>query len=238
MGHSDDLVAASADLLLGGTCVGCERPGQALCLRCAVSLQRLPFQACPSPRPVGLPSVFAVAVYDGVVKEALLAHKERNRLMLVRPLGRALALSVCAVLARVEGSCGPLTIVPVPSSRRTVRERGHDPLLRIARESARHLRRTGLTAVVDPALAIVRPVCDQAGLSAPQRQANVELAFAVKRRHFLSGPVVVVDDICTTGATAAEATRAVTAAGAEVLGVAVLAATKLQTLAVGSAYGG
>jgi predicted amidophosphoribosyltransferase len=238
MDRSNDLVAASVDLLLGGTCTGCERPGQALCLRCTASLERLPFEVRPSPAPHGLPTVFAVAVYDGVVKAALLAHKERNRLALARPLGTALTLSVWAVLACAERPCGPLTIVPVPSSRRTSRERGHDPLLRIARECARYLRRTGLTAVVDPALTIVRPVSDQAGLSAPERQANVELAFAVARRGWVPGPVVVVDDICTTGTTAAEATRAVTAAGAEVLGVAVLAATQLRKPAVGSTRGG
>lgn len=226
MGRSSDLVTASADLLLGGTCVGCERPGPALCLRCATCLERLPFRARPSPEPLGLPTVCAVAAYDGVVKAAVLAHKEHNRLTLARPLARALALSVWAVLARAGRPCGLLTIVPVPSSRRTSRERGQDPLLRITRECGRYLRRTGLTAVVDPALTLVRPVSDQAGLSATERQANVELAFAVKRRRCFAGPVVVADDICTTGATAVEATRALTEAGAEVLGVAVLAATQ------------
>jgi predicted amidophosphoribosyltransferase len=161
-----------------------------------------------------------------VVKAAVLAHKEHNRLTLARPLARALALSVWAVLARAGRPCGLLTIVPVPSSRRTSRERGQDPLLRITRECGRYLRRTGLTAVVDPALTLVRPVSDQAGLSATERQANVELAFAVKRRRCFAGPVVVADDICTTGATAVEATRALTEAGAEVLGVAVLTATQ------------
>jgi predicted amidophosphoribosyltransferase len=235
MGTTSDLVAASTDLLLGGMCVGCQRPGSPLCLRCAAALDRLPYEARPAPEPPGLPVVFAAVEYDGVAKRALLAHKEQGRLTLARPLGRALALSVLAVLARADSFTGVVTIVPVPSSRRTSRQRGHDPMLRIARECGRSMRRTGLAGVVDPALTVVRPVRDQAGLSAPQRHANVHLAFAVKPRRSLSGrAVIVVDDICTTGSTAAEAARALSAGGADVAGVAVIAATSRRGLELGA----
>jgi ComF family protein len=235
MGTTSDLVAASTDLLLGGACVGCQRPGSPLCLRCAAELDRLPFEARPAPEPPGLPVVLAAVEYHGVAKQALLAHKEQGRLTLARPLGQALALSVFAVLARADDFKGVVTIVPVPSSRRTSRERGHDPMLRIARECGRSLRRTGVAAVVDPSLTVVRPVSDQAGLSAPQRRTNVSLAFAAKRRRPLNGrAVIVVDDICTTGATAAEAARALSAGGADVLGVGVIAATSRRSQDVGA----
>ncbi len=228
MGSAHEVVAASTDLLLGGACVHCMRPGHALCLRCADALNGLPFEVRPRPAPKGMPAVFAVADYGGVAKEALLAHKEQGRLTLSKPLGRALAISVFGVLARASaGSVRVVALVPVPSSSRAVRERGHDASLRIARECGRSLRRTGLPAVVDPALTLARRVTDQAGLTAQERAANVHEAFAVKGRRDLSGrTVVVVDDICTTGATAAEAARAASAAGAEVAGVAVIAATR------------
>jgi ComF family protein len=230
MGSASGVAAASTDLFFGGACVGCDRPGRPLCLRCNAALDRLPFQARPAPQPPGFPAVFAVADYDGVAKRALLAHKEQGRLTLARPLGAALALSVLAVLARADDFTGVVTLVPVPSSRRAARERGHDPLLRIARECGRSIRRTGLPAVVDPALSVTRQVEDQAGLSAAQRRANVRQAFAAKRRRAFGGrSVVVVDDICTTGATAAEAARALSRAGADVLGVAVVAATSRRT---------
>lgn len=225
---AQSVVAASADLILGGACAHCRRPGPALCLRCANALNGLPFEARPSPAPDGLPTVVAVADYCGVAKDVLVAHKEHARLSLAKPLGRALAISVFGVLAGASaGSVRVVVLIPVPSARRTVRERGHDALLRIARECGRSLRRSGLPAVVDPALALAREVTDQAGLSAIERATNVHGAFAAKRRRDLAGrPVVVVDDICTTGATAAEAARALTAAGADVAGVAVIAATR------------
>lgn len=175
--------------------------------------------------------VFAVADYGGVAKAALVAHKEEGRLSLARPLGRTLALSVFGVLSQstgrsAGGPTGVVTLVPAPSPRRTVRERGHDPLLRITRECGRALRKAGVAAVVDPVLRVDRPVADQAGLTAAERAANLADAFAARTRRRLDGRcVVVVDDICTTGATAAEASRATSAAGANVLGVAVIAAT-------------
>jgi predicted amidophosphoribosyltransferase len=218
-------LAASLDLFLGGTCVGCARPGPALCTRCGACLEELPRRVSPTPAPPGLAATFAVATYDAVAQAALLAHKEQGRLSLARPLGRALALSCLAVLATCARPAEHVRLVPVPSAVGKVRERGHDPLLRVARECRRAMRAAGVAATVEPALRIVRPLEDQAGLSAPERHANLRGAFAVASRRPLGGAVVVVDDIVTTGATATEACRALRAAGAAVTGVAVVAAT-------------
>jgi predicted amidophosphoribosyltransferase len=70
-----------------------------------------------------------------------------------------------------------------------------------------------------------RRVADQAGLSAADRAAN--LGGAIQARFDLLGHrVIVVDDVITTGATLAEAARALRAAGAEVPAAAVVAATE------------
>jgi hypothetical protein len=92
------------------------------------------------------------------------------------------------------------------------RARGYDPLLAMTRAARTALRRAGLTAYVSPVLRVVRDVADQSGLDAPARAANLSGAFAA--REVRTGRlIVVVDDIITTGATALEATRALTAAG-------------------------
>jgi predicted amidophosphoribosyltransferase len=222
-GH--ELLAAAVDLLLGGTCVGCTRAGPALCSSCAACLERLPRPVSPTPTPPGLPPTFAVAAYGGVAQAALLAHKEQGRLSLARPLGRALALSCFGVLSTASLPSEHVVLVPVPSTARRVRERGHDPLLRVARQCRTAMRAAGVAATVEPVLRVVRVLADQAGLSAPQRQQNLRGAFAVTKRRSPVGAVIVVDDIVTTGATAIEACRALRGAGAAVTGVAVVAAT-------------
>ncbi len=170
--------------------------------------------------------MFSVMTYDRVAQAALIAHKERGRLSLAKPLGTALAVSVLGVLSSSSARPAVVDLVPVPSRQGVVRERGHDPLVRMLAHTRRALADVDVVATVVPMLRVSRGVSDQAGLSARQRAANVSGAFSVRRHHRMSGHhVVVVDDIVTTGATAAEAVRAVEMAGTEVLGVAVVAAT-------------
>jgi predicted amidophosphoribosyltransferase len=110
-------------------------------------------------------------------------------------------------------------LVPVPSAPATVRARGHDHALRLAQAAGRAAR-----LPVAPVLQHRRPVSDQAGLGAAARAANLAGAFGAVGG--LTGrPVIVVDDVVTTGATLLEAARALATAGARVHGLAVVAAT-------------
>jgi predicted amidophosphoribosyltransferase len=186
-----------------------------LCDSCSADLT-----ATPVERDAGGLRVVAAGPYSGAARAALLAHKERGRLPLVRPLGGALAAAVTAL-----DLPGPLLLVPVPSSRAAVRARGHDHALRLARTAARSLTACGVPARAAPVLRQVRATADQAGLDAAERAANVAGALACRRRPL--GPVVVVDDVVTTGATLGEAARALRAAGAELAGGAAVAATAL-----------
>jgi predicted amidophosphoribosyltransferase len=208
------------DLFLGSTCAACDTPGRALCQPCDASLPRRGTVSMPTPSPPGLAVVMAAGPYDGPLKAMVNAHKERQRLALAAPLGRVLAAVVADLVPP-----GEVLLVPVPSTRSVVRRRGHDPLLRVAREAAASLRRDGREAtVVQPLRALHRPA-DQAGLSADARQANLRGAM---RARWLepSGQVVVVDDVVTTGATVREAQRALEAAGMTIAGIAAVAATQ------------
>lgn len=203
------------DLVLPAECGGCGRARSVLCPRCRTALSgAAPSRVRPVPEPPGLPVVHAAARYADEVRAALLAHKERGVLALSAPLGVALAGAVrAAVRAR-----GPVLLVPVPSARRAVRTRGHDPARRIALAAARELRRTGTPARVLPVLRQRHAVADQSGLGARQRLDNLAGALAVVpgggRLLCGGGPVVLVDDLMTTGASLTEAARALRAATA------------------------
>nr|BFD84479.1 ComF family protein [Streptomyces sp. Xyl84] len=203
------------DLVLPAECGGCGRPRTVLCPRCrAVLGGAAPRRVRPVPEPPGLPAVHAAARYADEVRAALLAHKERGALALAGPLGTALAGAVRAGLPH-EGSAGPVLLVPVPSARGAVRARGHDPVRRMALAAAGELRRSGLPARALAVLRQRRAVADQSTLGSRQRLENLAGALQVAAggaRLLREGPVVLVDDLMTTGASLAEAARAVRSA--------------------------
>jgi predicted amidophosphoribosyltransferase len=216
------LVDAATDLVLPRECAGCTAAGPLLCPGCRRDLggpaRPVPAVAVPLP-------VLAVAPYAGTVRATLLAHKEQGRLGLAGPLGGALARAV-RPLAGPHG----VVLVPVPSRPSSVRARGHDATLRLARRAARELGARGAPALVRPALRLARATADQAGLTAGERAANLAGAMVARvprGRNWSDGrlPLVVVDDVVTTGATLTEAVRALRAAGVQPAGAAVVAAT-------------
>jgi len=172
---------------------------------------------------------FAGASYEGAVRASLLAYKERGRHevreVLVDLLFRA------GMRARAVG-CLPTAVflVPVPSRGAVTRVRGHDAVWLLTKRIARRLRANGVRAHAARALTHARRVADQSGLSAGQRHANLGGALRVRRRRPGGGRLrgaaaMIVDDIVTTGATSAEAARALAAAGARPIGVLAVAAT-------------
>ncbi|CAL9463013.1 ComF family protein [Streptomyces sp. enrichment culture] len=212
------------DLVLPAECGGCGRPRTVLCPECrAVLSGAAAGRVRPVPEPPGLPAVHAAARYEDEVRALLLAHKERGALSLVRPLGAALSGAVRAGLREAPAGArgGPVLLVPVPSGRGAVRARGHDPGRRIAWAAADALRRAGTAARVLSVLRQRRPVVDQAGLNSRRRQENLAGALGVVRGGaglLRGGAVVLVDDVMTTGASLAEAARAVREALAESVG--------------------
>ncbi|RKT04996.1 putative amidophosphoribosyltransferase [Streptomyces sp. 3211.6] len=228
-----------AGLVLPAACAGCGAARSLLCGACRGALGGAGAgPVCPAVRGAlpSLPPVYAAARYEGPVRAVVLAHKERGALPLAGPLGAALAAAVSAAArtgARGErgGGAGAwggeLVLVPVPSARRAVRARGHDPARRIALAASRRLRRAGEPARVAPVLRLRRRVADQAGLGARQRRENLAGALEVRPggvRTAGGARIVVVDDVVTTGATLEEAARALRAAGLRADAAAVVAA--------------
>ncbi len=219
------------DLVLPRTCEGCATPARGLCPSCAAWLSAPAHGLVrPTPCPPGLPPVATWSAYGGVTQRLLLAHKERGALRLTAPLGAVLARAVGAL--PVADLSSSVLLCPVPSSRAAVRARGHDHALRLAREAARARSVAGHPTQAVSLLRPARRVADQSGLSTRERAANLQGALVAigtahpPDRHL---PVVIVDDVMTTGATLVEAARALGAHGHRVAGAAVVAATVRRT---------
>ena len=243
------LWAALLDLAAERDCGGCGRPqpsGEPLCPACDGLLAEAgPWRTLASVP--GTPRTHAVARYEDPVRTMLIGYKERGRTDLRRALGRALARAVAQTLDTTPDTafgtglgtgldtagaagCASVALVPMPSRRKAVRDRGQDTTARLARTAARALREVGLPVRAVPALRHARAVEDQAGLSREQRQANLAGALRARRPAAVAASgVVLVDDISTSGASLAEASRALRAAGVPVLGAATIAAARVRS---------
>lgn len=196
------------DLLAPVRCAGCQRTGATLCESCRREVSFLgpagtAARTWPSPCPPGMPPTWATAALVPPLRTVLTAYKDGDRRDSVVVLAPLLALAVRAAAGSVE----TLTLVPAPASRASRRRRGDDPLAALTRECAQLL--PGSVEVV-PALRVGRRVRDQSRLGAGERARNLHGALEVRRDRVrdLVAPVVLVDDIVTTGATLTEAARA------------------------------
>lgn len=216
------MLAALLDLILPHPCAGCSGPSGPLCADCAAVLWRRPHRCAPRP---GCPPVWAAGPYAGRHRRVLLAYKEGGADALAEPLGRRLAAAYAA-----SGLVGPGTLlVPVPG-RGPARDPG-GPLVRLAHACAADAGGAHAGRIVPLLRHRDRPR-RQTGLGRTERRANRVGAFTVDRPYGAvpgaapggrcEGTAVVVDDVLTTGATVAEATRALRSRGISVAGAIVL----------------
>lgn len=223
-------VEALADLCLPRLCCGCgnrmlER-GRVLCVPCERDITPLTRPVCPScgqanadyaddgrcpecpPGELWFRSVRASVVFDGVAAVVVKRLKYSGREEFA-PFMAGYMLSTLA-----EEFCGQSfdLVIPVPLHRSRQGDRGFNQSALLAGEIAE------ATGVRWDALALrrVRPTSSQTRLPRERRAENIRGAFAVADMHRVSGQrILLVDDVCTTGATLNECARVLRAAGAD-----------------------
>lgn len=169
----------------------------------------------------------AVGEFRDGMRAAIHAMKYGRRPAVAQPLGRLLAeaggpLVTATARDAAAGAPGEVidAIVPVPLHPARVTERGFNQAELLAVPCATLWG----VPLRTRALARVRPTRPQTELDAAARRANVAGAFEVTRPEDVTGRrLLLVDDVLTTGATVGAAARALKAAGAETVGVLVLA---------------
>ncbi|MCB0918139.1 MAG: ComF family protein [Actinobacteria bacterium] len=207
MGSPNTLVRELADLLLPRFCVGCSAPDSLWCPGCAA-------RANPVARATAvqdLPILSAVE-YEGPVAAAMNAYKDRGVTALYPVLAQWLLTALTDVPER------PFVLCPVPQTPRHRLRRGPSPLSMVCLRAAAQLA---------PACRGVRPLLRRSLFSQPQRggtRARRRAAAGLVRvATTATEPVVLVDDVVTSGTSLRGAHDVLCAAGVEVHAVIALA---------------
>ncbi|NIQ60176.1 MAG: ComF family protein [Gemmatimonadetes bacterium] len=230
------LLHGLADLVFAPRCLACGGPAgprPPVCGRCRSRLPPPPPPLCPRcgfPRlrtgrdpgarcqecadwPIGIRLARSACLLRGPA--AALVHQLKYRGW--RALAGVMAERMAGVPLPGDVRRETGLIVPVPTTRRRVRERGYNQAGLLARALAESTRRTAFCALSRAAAGT-----SQTTLQPAARRANVAGAFslAADRRHDIAGEhLLLVDDVLTTGATVTACAEVLVGAGARCVSV-------------------
>ncbi len=144
----------------------------------------------------------------------------------VHPAAKVLGRKLAEVIAKLQPEFGkdPVLVLPVPLHHGKSRERGFNQAELIAAAALKQLHAGAALHLDSRHLVRRRETRSQIGLSRHQRRENMRGAFAVPHPPSVEGrEILLVDDVLTTGATAAECARVLLRAGASRVWVATVA---------------
>ncbi|MGC9025587.1 MAG: ComF family protein [Chloroflexia bacterium] len=208
------------DLLFPPRCVGCRQMGAWLCPSCLDQVERVEGPTCercgrPLPAPglcrtcragdTPLLGIQAPFFFEGVIQKAVHELKYRGRRVLAGPLGELLAAHLSTLSWPVS------TIAPIPLHRERERDRGYNQAALLARALS---TRCGWP-LLNGGLVRWRNTRPQVGLDGAARLENVRGAFRWEGSEAPPRRVLLLDDVCTTGATMEACAQALLEAGAE-----------------------
>jgi len=154
------------------------------------------------------------AVFDSPIQNALHTLKYRRNIV---GFGDVLALQMLEFVRSLHWRLDLL--IPVPLSRKRLKERGYNQVGLVARPLAYEM---GLT-YAPAALQKIRETRSQVGLTISQRSENVSNAYQASPSEVKRKAILLMDDVATTGSTISACAAALLAAGAEEIHVLTIA---------------
>ncbi len=228
-----------AELVWPTRCAVCDAPGYLLCPTCLAALPYIDqWRACPlCGGPFGLmqctecndvmlatlgrtalpfASCSSALVFNTMSRRIVTAYKDQGEQRLAANMASMMAPLIAPRLyhehthARetpTSTPTAPTTLCFIPASKKSMRKRGFDHAELLARSLAQ------ITALPCAALLMRPHTHDQRALSRHERAENMSGAFAVYKGMRVPKRVLLIDDVCTTGATLMSASDALKAAG-------------------------
>ncbi len=208
------------DFFFPRTCIGCGKVGDFICVSCSKKMSRIlpPLcRRCGRPESSGayctecwgqkssLDGIRSVFIFEGIVRQAVHELKYRN----VQAMSGCLA-GFMSLYFQEHGLSGNV-LVPVPLHERRLRERGYNQSRLLAEDLSGMISMEVNAAL----LKRVRNTGPQArSASVYERMTNMQNTFICDSGEVTGGNVIIIDDVCTSGATLESCAAALKSAGA------------------------
>lgn len=212
-------IDAVLDFFFPRACVHCGQRGDLLCQNCLRHLTPVG-PACPKcGRPQANNSLCAICWgrespvdgihspyrFQGILRTAIHEFKYHGLRSMAEPLAHLLANYL--VINPMPGD----VLLPVPLHSRRLKERGYNQSSLLTS----HLGRlTGIPIEENTLIRLKNTPPQVRASSADARRSNVDGAFVCRNEHLHGRSVIIIDDVCTSGATLEACAAAVKAAGA------------------------
>ena len=201
------------DLIYPRFCIGCQKYGDFICLKCKASWFVKPRKT----KVVGI-DLYFVEDYNEYSARIILASKESGNKIAINLLANAVAKSInFAVLEKKFGA--QINLVSIPSQKNIIRSRGRDHISDLISQVIVALSGMGFTAKYLPILSLAKKSKDQSTLNSGERLVNMQNAFIVNNSLNSQDGIFLIDDLITTGASIKEGVRALTEAKITVNGI-------------------
>jgi predicted amidophosphoribosyltransferase len=200
---------ALSELIFPSRCLGCRQLGIGICSQCRASWHPHIYRSNVFASGISFP-VYSAVAYSLVAQKVLLGAKEAALHDADQLIHQALTHS----LAYFYSEIGIADLVPIPSRKINTRKRGRDFILEQTYELSQQP-----SVQVRAILSHARRVKDQTTLNSRSREINLSQSMKCANHVEPSNiPVIIIDDLVTSGATLREAGRALSAAGYKVIG--------------------
>ncbi len=197
------LFISAIELIFPPRCASCGRVDTYWCERCQEALDQIPVETRLKLVENDL-TVACTGVHMGQLQKSIHALKYENLKLIASPLGQRLA----ACLVQLDWDAD--IIVPVPLYPKRLAERGYNQAELLGNQITSRLS----IPCVPHAITRTQETRSQVGLDRKQRLLNVAEAFGANPEYVANKTVLLVDDVCTTGATLSTCAQAALAAGA------------------------
>lgn len=214
------------DILMPRGCAGCDCPDVVLCDDCADQFQ----STIVFPLPDAILSGFACATYTRQARHAILSWKDHDDVECDSPFAQAMISLIerSGVMCKLQ-QLGECVITPMPSSPASIRKRGRRQCVPLARAITRYLCAAHIHASYGELLCTkhvrTKSVQQSNARARQQRIKNhLQLTRAGQRMDH-TVPVILIDDIVTTGSTMRSACQVLQQHGYTVMSALTLAYT-------------